>query len=91
MYTYIMIEFLIISLVFFTLGRYSRLFARKDRVEETIDEIVNKAKTIIQHKPKPGVMPFKTEEELEAEKNGDAALDRHWKTSGIGKLVRGEK
>lgn len=84
-----MIQFLLIALVFFALGRYSRLSAPKDRLEETVDDIVRKAKEVSKPKPAVGVLPFKTPEEFEKEKSGEAALERHWRESGIEQLVKG--
>ena len=84
-----MIQFLIISIVFFFLGRYSRSFSQIGK-EQTIDDIVNKAKRAVTAK-KGGAIHLKSPEEFESEKNGDKALEKHWVTSGIAKLIQGEK
>jgi len=77
-----MITILITGIIFFFIGRWSVnpvLFKRE--VQETIDDIVEKAKT---EKPriKPGVIPFKTQEDFENERSGDTALEAEWIKSG---------
>ncbi len=81
-----MFQFLIIALVFFYLGKATQNHknAQKDLIEESIDTIVNKARTLTAPKKKSraGVLPFKTNEDFEDERSGAAALDTHWKKSG---------
>lgn len=84
------LQFLTIALIFFFLGRYSR-YSKKDRVEETIDSIVERAQKYRANKPQAGDLTFKTEEERERERNGDKALEEHWLKSGLARLVKGEK
>jgi hypothetical protein len=88
-----MFQFLIVSLIFFFLGRYirSRDTFKHDLVDDTIDAIVTKAKQITQNKPQAGVLPFKTPEEFALEKSGEKALDDHWIKSGMLHFLKGKK
>jgi hypothetical protein len=82
--------FILDSLLFFFLGRYTRSlkFTHKDPLDESLDSIVEKAKTVvIKKKLLPGILPIKTPEERADELSGEKALDEHWKHSGIAKEI----
>lgn len=87
----IFIEFLIIAVIFFFLGRYSTTY-KKDQNKpshETIDDIVEQAhRLVVRPKITPGNLPFKTPEEREAEASGDKALEDEWKRSGIADRIQ---
>lgn len=81
-----MTELLIIisSIVFFFIGRWSKKF-KLPKKEETIDEIVEKART---SRIKAGVIPFKKPEEFTKEAIEDKKLDDEWIRSGKDKLIK---
>ena len=80
---------LITAIIFYFLGRWSvgKTFT-KDK-KETIDQIVEMAKTS-KPKLKPGIIPFKTQEEFELERSGDKALEAEWIKSGKADLIKHE-
>lgn len=78
---------LITAILFFFIGRWSIRLPKFKKREETIDEIIEKAREPRKPEIKPGVIPFKTEEDFEDEASGEKALDDHWRKSGIGKKV----
>lgn len=86
----IFITWITTAVVFFFIGRHTKTITFLSKKEESIDDIVTKAKSYPQV-IKPGVIPFRTPEEIELEKSGDKALDDHWKNNGIGDLVKGNK
>lgn len=82
------IAILLSSIVFFFLGRHTRFNKRQT---ETIDDIVEKIKAKPDPIIKPGVIPFRTQEQIEDEKSGDTALENHWKESGIADMIKNDK
>jgi len=62
------------AIIFYYIGKYSRT----DKEKQVVNKYVRKLKT----KSQPGVLPFKTPEELELERNGDKALEQEWIKSG---------
>lgn len=71
---------LLTAIIFYFIG----LYGRREVVERKITEV----KRAVGHKnrPKPGVLPFKTPEQIADEKSGDKALDEEWNRSGKRKI-----
>ena len=57
-----------------------------DPIEDMIDNIKKTVKP--QKVLKPGIIPFKTQEDLEDERTGEKALDEHWRKSGIADIIK---
>lgn len=68
------VEFIIISLLFFYLGKYSNTQAEKQKIIRIKQQIKEK----LENKPKPGVIPFKSSEEIAEIKNGTKAIEDAW-------------
>jgi len=65
---------LIVAVTFYLIGKYSRTEIEKQIVDKYVYKLKNK--------PAPGVLPFKTSEELELERSGDKELENEWIKSG---------
>lgn len=77
---------LITAIIFFFLGRYSRI--PKYKPQPPIEDIIENIKQTVKPKIQPGVIPFRTQEEIADEKSGDKKLDDHWKQSGMEELLK---
>ena len=80
-----MIKFAIISVLFFIIGYWSGSRDFKEEVKEKKEIIRDKIKK--RSKIKPGVIPFKTPEDLEDERSGDKALEKEWRSSGKADVI----
>lgn len=80
------LEFLLISITFFGLGFFSSSDGKKSATKEAIQKTQSYFKK--SKKIKPGVLPFRTQEDIELEKSGDKALEREWIRSGISDLIK---
>ena len=72
---------LISGLIFYFIGRYS-----VSREQERV--LITKVKKKFKKRVKPGVIPFKTQEDFEDEKSGEKAIEKRWVDSGFGKLLK---
>ena len=72
---------LISGLIFYFIGRYS-----VSREQERM--LITKVKKKFKKRIKPGVIPFKTQEDFEDEKSGEKAIEKRWVDSGFGKLLK---
>lgn len=88
-----MIEFIIVAVCFFFLGRYTKMDQKivkdsGDKLGKHLDRMLDHVMSPHKTKIKPGVIPFKTPDQFEREKNGDAALEKRWRESGIAKEIQ---
>jgi len=75
---------LLTAIIFYFIGRYS-----VSREQERV--LITKVKKKFKKRIKPGVIPFKTQEDFEDEKSGEKAIEKRWVDSGFGKLLKKSK
>lgn len=85
--------FTLSNTLWFFLGRSSHSLKlklpHKSKVDDSFDAIVERAKSAAPKRNRvlPGILPFKTQEQRDDEASGEAALDQHWRESGIAEKV----
>lgn len=76
---------LLTAIIFFFIGRLSTkpMIVFKRKQEETIDDILEKAKKPIKNKIKSGLIKLKSPEEFTPEAEQDKKLEEAWIKSGM--------